>query len=72
MGNLRAFVTLLIGEVKVHGCRVIQQPGQKAYVCGPQIKIGESYMPAVTLPKHMKAVIEQEVLNHPVVKSHIQ
>jgi DNA-binding cell septation regulator SpoVG len=36
-GNLRAFAKLRLGSVVIHGCRVIQQPGQKAWVALPQI-----------------------------------
>jgi DNA-binding cell septation regulator SpoVG len=34
MGNLKAFARL--GAVVIHGCRVIQQPRQKAWVALPQ------------------------------------
>jgi hypothetical protein len=36
-GNLRAFAKVRLGAVVIHGCRVIQQPGQKAWVALPQV-----------------------------------
>lgn len=32
-GNLKAFANIRLGEVMtINGCRIIQQPGQRAYV----------------------------------------
>jgi DNA-binding cell septation regulator SpoVG len=36
-GNLRAFAKVRIGCLVIHGCRVIQQPGQRAWVALPQV-----------------------------------
>ena len=35
-GNLRALATVQIGPLVIHGCRVVQQPGQKPWVSMPQ------------------------------------
>lgn len=35
-GNLRAFADVQIGPLVVTGCRVVQQPGQAAWVAMPQ------------------------------------
>jgi DNA-binding cell septation regulator SpoVG len=35
-GNLKAFATVRLGAVVIHGCRVIQQPQQKPSVALPQ------------------------------------
>jgi DNA-binding cell septation regulator SpoVG len=35
-GNLRAFAKIKLGCVVIHGCRIVQQPGQKAWVALPQ------------------------------------
>lgn len=35
-GNLKAFATVRAGCLKIHGWRVIQQPGQRAWVSVPQ------------------------------------
>ena len=34
-GNLRALATVKIGPLVIHGCRVVQQPGQSAWVSMP-------------------------------------
>jgi hypothetical protein len=34
--NLNAFVTVRVGALIVHGCRLIQQPGAKPWVSLPQ------------------------------------
>jgi DNA-binding cell septation regulator SpoVG len=31
-GNLKAFASVRLGDVTIHDCRVIQQPGQRAWV----------------------------------------
>jgi DNA-binding cell septation regulator SpoVG len=36
-GNLRAFAKVRLGPVVIHGCRVIQQPGQRPWVALPQV-----------------------------------
>jgi DNA-binding cell septation regulator SpoVG len=36
-GNLKAFVTVKLGCVKIFGCRIIQQPDQKPWVALPQV-----------------------------------
>ena len=35
-GNLRGLVTVRLGALVIHGWRVVQQPGQRAYVSVPQ------------------------------------
>lgn len=35
-GNLRAFCDLQLGNLKINGCRVVQQPGQRPWVAPPQ------------------------------------
>lgn len=57
MGNLRAFVTVKLGAVVIHGCRVIQQPNQKAWVSLPQQKSGERYYSVVEITR--KELLEQ-------------
>jgi DNA-binding cell septation regulator SpoVG len=34
--NLKAFAKVKLGSVIIHGCRIIQQPGQRAWVALPQ------------------------------------
>ena len=35
-GNLRAFADVQLGPLVITGCRVVQQPGQAAWVAMPQ------------------------------------
>ena len=35
-GNLRALVDISIGPLLIHSCRIVQQPGQAAWVSMPQ------------------------------------
>jgi len=37
-GNLRAFAAVRIGSIEINGLRVVQQPGQRAYVQLPQVE----------------------------------
>jgi DNA-binding cell septation regulator SpoVG len=34
--NLRAFASVRIGNITIHDCRIVQQPGQQAWVSLPQ------------------------------------
>jgi len=34
-GNLHAFFDLRLGGITIRGCRVVKQPGQRAYAQGP-------------------------------------
>ena len=54
-GNLKAFVSVNIGgKLTIHSCRIIQQPGQKAWVALPQrewtTQQGEKLAPLIELP----------------------
>ena len=63
-GNLRAMATVRIGPLTVHGVRVIQQPGQKAWISLPQ-RQDESgrYFPVITTDDdHLKNTIRDKVL----------
>jgi DNA-binding cell septation regulator SpoVG len=35
-GNVRAFCKVRLGAVVIHGCKVVQQPNQRAWVALPQ------------------------------------
>jgi DNA-binding cell septation regulator SpoVG len=48
-GNLRALCAVKIGPLTVHGCRVIQQNQQAAYVALPQRPVdGGAWRPVIT------------------------
>jgi DNA-binding cell septation regulator SpoVG len=67
-GNLRAFVDIQLGQsVVIHGFRVIQQPGQKAWVSPPQREyVGADgkprYASIVELSGELKRAVEQAIL----------
>ena len=47
-GNVKAFVSVKIGDaLTIHGCKVVQQPGQRAYVALPQNERNGKYFPAI-------------------------
>ena len=67
-GNLKAFADIRLGRsVKVYGFRVVQQPGQKAWVSPPQRtwqgNDGKAkYAPIVELLGDFKEEVEQAIL----------
>jgi DNA-binding cell septation regulator SpoVG len=36
-GNLKAFAKVRLGAVVIHGLKIVQQPGQKAWIALPQV-----------------------------------
>lgn len=47
-GNVKAFASVKLGNTLViHSVKIIQQPGQKAFVRLPDQKSGEKYFPVV-------------------------
>ena len=68
-GNLRAFVSVTIGgTLTIHSLRIIQQPGQKAWVSLPQREWTTPqeetrFAPLIELPEKVKNAIEAAVLN---------
>ena len=63
-GNLKAFAALQLGETMIiEGCRIIQQPGQRAYVAFPQNEANGKFYPIVTaVDKRFKEAVEAKVL----------
>ena len=67
-GNLRGFADVRIGELVVKDLRVIQQPGQRAWVSPPQKEWlkpdgTRGYAPLVEFSPALKATIESMVLD---------
>jgi DNA-binding cell septation regulator SpoVG len=66
-GNLKAFVDVQLGpSVTIFGFRVIQQPGQKAYVSPPQREYTDQsgqkhYAPIVELTGNLKDRVEHAI-----------
>ena len=67
-GSLKAFVSIVIGNgFKIHGLRVIEQPGKKAWVSLPQTETTapdgtKKYWPVVEVPDRVKRVVDDVVL----------
>jgi hypothetical protein len=65
-GNLRAFVKIQIGPLVMSDFRIIQQPGQRAYVSPPQSEYEVSgkkrYKPLLEYPDVWKDAIENAAL----------
>lgn len=65
-GNLKAFASVKLGDVlTIHDCRVIQQPGQKAFVSLPQRKdekTGKYYYIVYPENEQFKEAVQEKVL----------
>ena len=67
-GNLKAFADVKIGKsLRVYGFRVVQQPGQKAWVSPPQRTWDgqdgkKKYSPIVELSGELKAEVDEAIL----------
>ena len=68
-GNLKAFVSVRIGAIEIHGLRIVQQPGQRAWVSMPQVESCDRdgkkcYAPLVTIhDEALKSSITEAVLS---------
>jgi hypothetical protein len=65
-GNLRAFATLAIRGIVIRDCRIVQQPGQPAWVSPPQqsYEVGgeKKWRTIVEFPRELRKPIEAAVL----------
>jgi DNA-binding cell septation regulator SpoVG len=63
-GNLKGFAVVEIGPWTIRGCRIIQQPGQRAYVALPQEKAADGrFFPILqTADLNLKDAIQAAVL----------
>jgi len=63
-GNLKGFAVVEVGPWTISGCRIIQQPGQRAYVALPQEKTQNGrYFPIIkTTDTSLKDLIQATVL----------
>ena len=67
-GNLKAFVSIRVGELIVHDLRVVQQSGQAAWVSPPQREYTDQqgqrkFYPVVEFAGKLKEGITQAVLS---------
>lgn len=61
--NLKAFVDVKIGDITILDCRVVQQPGQKAYLSGPQKPLeGGRWAPIVKMSTALRERVQEAVL----------
>ncbi len=65
---LKAFVSVKIGKLIIHGFRIIQQPNQAAWVSVPQNEYTnregkKSYSPVIELPEEWKEPLKNVVLD---------
>ena len=67
-GSLRATCTITIdNKIKLHQCRIIQQPDQLAWPSLPQASWSDPdgrirYFPLVELPKHVEHEVKKAIL----------
>lgn len=61
--NLRGFAEIKVGEITICDCRIIQQPGQRAYVSGPQKQVGTAFYPIVKMSSALKEKVQAVVLD---------
>jgi DNA-binding cell septation regulator SpoVG len=62
-GNVRAFVTVAIGPLTLHGVKIVQQAGQLAYVRLPETESAGRYFPVLACTdERLKQAISDAVL----------
>jgi hypothetical protein len=47
MGNLQAFVTIKLGPLTIHGCRVIREDDKRPWAALPQVQNGNRWLPLI-------------------------
>jgi hypothetical protein len=62
-GNVRAWAVVKVGDITINDCKVIQQPGQRAYVTGPQKQVGDRWFPLVSMTSSLRQRVQAEVLD---------
>ena len=67
-GNLKAFCSVDIGgKLKIHGCRIVQQPSQLAWPSLPQSEWTDRegrkrFYPVIELPKSVEHEVKKAIL----------
>lgn len=66
-GNIRACLSIRIGAVTIHGCKIVQQPGQRAWLAMPERQWQDAggkkhYSPTVELSSDLKKRVNEIVL----------
>lgn len=61
--NLKALVDVKIGDITIIDCRVVQQPGQRAYLSGPQKPLDDGHWaPIVKMTTSLRERVQEVVL----------
>jgi hypothetical protein len=66
-GSVRAFISLRIGGITIHGCKIVQQPDQKPWLAMPDWQWTETdgktrYSAVVELTPSLKQRVSNAVL----------
>ena len=63
-GNIRAFASVKLGEtLTIHSVKVVQQPGQRAYVRLPESEQNGKYFPVVSADdRQFQDAVQEKVL----------
>lgn len=63
-GNIKAFATVKLGEtLTIHSVKVVQQPGQRAYVRLPESEQNGRYFPVVSADdQRFQDAVQEKVL----------
>lgn len=61
-GNLKGFADVRVGEVTICDCRIVQQPGQAAYISGPHKHERGRWWPLVKMSPQLRAQVQAVVL----------
>jgi DNA-binding cell septation regulator SpoVG len=61
-GNLKAFAVVRVDGFEVHSCRIVQQPGQKAFMSWPHTRSKDSWYPILRTPDRLRREVEAVVL----------
>jgi DNA-binding cell septation regulator SpoVG len=60
--TVKAFVDLRIGGITLKGCKIVQQPDQKAWLATPSIKLERGWTNVVELSKPLRERVTEVVL----------
>lgn len=63
-GNIKAFASVKLGDtLTIHSVKIVQQPGQKAYVRLPESEQNGKYFPVVSADdKRFQDAVQEKVL----------
>ena len=63
-GNLKVFAQVRVGPFEIHGLKIVQQPGQRAYVQWPQVESADEWFPVLSCTDaNLKSAVNAAVLD---------